>query len=138
MRRMCFSAVLAGLLFSFGSALHAQELGSCSLGNVKERVRPRFTGRATNGVVQIAASFAPDGSVAGSKVISGTQQLRFDAEAYVRGWKAEASGERQECVITVEYRLLPDTGCSMSSNIELKAEHVSDTHVVLTRDCDGF
>ena len=145
MGMMRFFASLTGcmLLLSAASALRAAEFPSCSLGRVSERVAPQYPlgldGRIVEGTVQVQANFAPDGRVTSSKVISGPAALRFESEAYIRGWRAEKSEELRACVISIQYVADSSRGlCSKQNEVHLRAERLDETHVLVHLSCEMF
>ena len=121
----------------------AQEPIACTLGRVSERVAPHYpdtlNGRALQGVVSMLATFAPDGKVSSSKVFAGPSALRFESEAYVRGWRAEPSEEPRQCTITLEYRFDGSQGvCGPHRQVQVRAERQDDTHVLMRLSCGGW
>ena len=118
----------------------AQEPPSCSLGRIEERITPQYpdalNGRVVQGAVQVQANFAPDGHVSSSKVISGPPALRFESEAYIRGWRAEKSDAPRACIITLDYRFDGSQGvCRLRNEIHVRAEREDETHVTLRVSC---
>jgi hypothetical protein len=121
----------------FCRSVSAQDL-ECSLGKITEHVLPHYPGGGVQGEVDVLATFAPDGHVSGNKVISGPQALRFEAQAYLNGWRAEPSSTPRQCVIHLKYTFDGSQACARRRNISVQAERVNETDVILHLGCDGF
>lgn len=131
-------AGLCALTFcSFGA--HAQL--SCSLGHITERIAPEYPlqlqGHILEGSVTVLATFAPDGRVTGSKAVSGPSALRFAADSYVHGWRAEKSDATRQCTVQVEFQFDGSQGvCNTHTEVRARPEHIDDTHVLVHLNCD--
>lgn len=134
------------LLFTFllcasASPARAQDPLACNLGSVKERVPAQYPvqlqGRIVEGTVQLVATFAPDGHVTSTRVLSGAPPLRFAAESYVRGWRAEKSDTPRQCSLSVDFHFDGSQGaCNARTEVHARAEHVDDTHILVHLSCD--
>ena len=130
-----FLFVVSNVLFCH--SIHAQDL-ECSLGKITEHVPPLYSGGGVQGEVDVLATFAPDGHVSGNKVISGPQALRFDAQAYLNGWRAGPSSTPRQCVIHIKFSFDGSQACTRRRNITVQPERVNQTEVILHLSCDGF
>ena len=134
------SLLLPLMLAALGMPLaHAQT--SCQLGKIREQAAPMYPvqlrGRVVEGTVNLLVTFAPDGRVSSSKVFSGPSDLRFEAEAYVRGWHVEKSSEFKECTITLDFRFDGAQGaCPRRDILRVRPERVDAQHVILQILCD--
>ncbi len=143
---MRIRSIAAGSILLAGFAVcvipgHAQL--NCSLGRVIERVAPQYPmqteSRPIEGLVSIFATFAPDGRVTSSKVITGPSVLRFESESYIRGWRAEARSDVRQCAITLEYRFEgAPNACNSHNTVHVRAERLDDTHVLMHLGCGGW
>lgn len=138
--RIVKSFACLGLFVATG-LLRAQDPLSCSLGSVKERIAPmyptQYQGRIVEGSVQVLATFAPDGRVTSSKVLSGPSELRFTAESYIRGWRADKSDEPRQCSIAVDFRFDgSQAACGRRTEVHARTERLDDTHVLVHLNCD--
>ncbi len=120
---------------------HAQEPLACNLGAVKERVPAQYPlqlqGRIVEGTVQLLATFAPEGHVTVTKVLSGPAPLRFAAESYIHGWRAEKSDTPRQCTVSVDFHFDGSQGaCNPRVEVHARAEHIDDTHVLVRLSCD--
>lgn len=132
--------VLAGMAAVSGRGI-AQL--NCSLGRISERVAPQYPvqteARPVTGVVSVLATFAPDGRVTSSKVITGPAVLRFESEAYVRGWRAEPSSDVRQCAITLDYRFEgAPYACNSHNTVHVRADRVDETHIIMRLGCEGW
>jgi hypothetical protein len=130
-----FLFVVSGVMFCH--SIYAQAL-ECFLGKITEHVPPHYPGGGVQGEVDVLATFAPDGHVSGNKVISGPQALRFEAQAYLNGWRAGPSSTPRQCVIHLKYTFDGSQACVRSRNVSVQPERVNETDVILHLGCDGF
>jgi outer membrane biosynthesis protein TonB len=119
---------------------HAQ--GPCRLTHLKEHAPEYPLGQESHpigGTVQVLATFTPQGRVSTSEVIDGPQVLRFEAEAYVRGWRVDPADDERQCLITLDYRFDSSSrACSTAHQPSIRPQHVDDTHVIMHITCDFF
>ncbi|HEY4356095.1 MAG TPA: hypothetical protein VGN16_10140 [Acidobacteriaceae bacterium] len=143
MRKLVYLAVFCmSFAFTAVGSLHAQESLSCSLGQIRERIAPHYPSLFQGpsppaGDVQIQANFAADGHVTSTKMISGPPALKFDSEAFVHGWRAQASDGPRFCVISLYYRFDgSQRRCNGHDDVTIREERVDETHVTLHLSCD--
>ena len=63
--------------------------------------------------------------------------LRFAAESYVHGWRAEKSDAPRQCTIDVDFRFDgSQAACSAHTEVHARSERLDDTHVLVHLNCD--
>ena len=96
-----------------GSHMLAQD-APCGLAKMTDEIQATYPpiGRVAHveGVVVLIASFAPNGDVVESHVITGSPILVPATTAYVSAWKANATTGVRNCPVVVTYKL---TGTSV-------------------------
>ena len=106
-RRLAKLASLAVFTIAIAASLPMYAVGSDR--PVKQRVAPAYPEIAKRmhitGVVKVAATVAPDGSVSATKAISGNRMLSDAAEQAVHKWKFATAAE--ESTVEVEINFAP-------------------------------
>jgi len=76
---------------------------------VKQRVAPTYPELAKRmricGVVKVAATVAPDGSVSATKTVSGNRMLSDAAEQAVHKWKFASASEESTVEVEINFAL---------------------------------
>jgi TonB family protein len=104
LRRMTAGLIFAALALAVAVPSYAADDRP-----VKQRVSPSYPELAkrmhVSGVVRIAATVAPDGSVTATKTVSGNHMLAGAAEDAVHKWKFVAASDQSTVEVDINFAL---------------------------------
>ena len=115
----------------FACRAYAQTTGACGLSEMREGVALTYPAIAraahVHGYVVMLVRFAQNGTVLASRTLYGPQMLRYTAEPFVRGLRANTYSGPRECPIVVEYVNGPEVEKPRRSIERLGLQHIRIT-----------